>query len=1416
MQVGDVIEFNYSTTYKARLTTTLSKASTAPIPKTSTSPTRYDMPKWIPIQITKKAFEFTIEYAQNGKETRPLLQKICVGVSGATIGNTTNHCARIRAIPQKNTKNRHSIDYAYLKEGMRIEVFDGHTMQWIEGKIAAIATYIEFKYSTHKNEIIHDSCFMDEVNIRLPLSCIPRKPLTPHDIGRIVRVYWSHSGGEWYEGCIQSIDVTNKMLILFYRDRYMETLRWNVQTTLFYFPITDFDDISCWVYLRPNCGFCGCLMQERMVTKCKYQHNVCWKCEKLFVEKDSIWICPFEKKVKYHPTKYFLDSNCVTIDPDINANVDAESVEQHNNTNHVVGHRNSVINMAQLYRIPIGAPLPHLQLNSKSDHTTAHSNDKETMEKNKYLEQFIHKLYHSVLYQPFNETEYFALSKRYLHTNVVPLRRNRKTALNDCDVVSAAKYALPTQLQQMIEIFIQNKNQHSLFYIFKAIELRYFYIANAWNGRPYSRGLKHDLAMQYQWSINMKHNLIPPVLVSSAHNDHVIAEIIENNNMNTKQSKFIQYTSDPILSGSIQAIPSNSTHYRHNDEPEAEVETVYTESGRMSAFCVPQFDICIFVRNSSGNNNNNKIKGKTKNRSKSFELYKTAQAIILTREDSNVSHREHQWRQERESIRVDVHPTNPWIRGDECMIFVDQSARWLEAKVVKIYETECKVDVYSNELRWPKHRSYGGLSQYIMPKINCLHENEEELELIDQLHHGTPIKIWGPPWREGRVLWKWNEDDLVCIQLNGQRLQYAQTFHVNDLKWKISILKDKPHDIVDISPPLQFIMAKSKYLALPNHVINSGLLIIDSQADSDSDLDSIVDSNPVSEHENEAVIEILDITQEEPCKRQKLNKVKIIKMKKREIYTKKRKKKRKTKNKITSISTSDACIAVYGIEEATIYKENDVIDIRWKVQVELDYCESEFNVYLEYKAYECGVDGKVEAIEMIPYLLASHLSLKPDGHGEYCWSRYVESLDNIHDDMICYIRVTHCSCNISGVSNVFEFQIENKHSTELTETGTAIEFEDDTKLNDSQEIHKNDNGAFCICGAVQDNIEDDRDDRTDDDAENKTIDWIQCDFCYCWQHIKCIKQNDDNYERKYTCPWCASNDEDLALYFEDSKTKKIERFIECLFSASKYRGKRYGFWYGKKQKLSLDSNSNRENIAYLRNLCIARGVDANSNDVDILHSNLMYCSRFARTPLTLSNFMCSLFGINDDKKKKSLRCVDLMAGNGNITRFIAKRHQILAVEKKETRLESGSHLVSNAKWVLLDVFSNEFITQYVLNKTYDVVYCNPDLNDVIPSIYIGLEMIKNSTFNGKCLIFLLPVDAFESNSYHCRLLRILNCHVDSMYQTGRWNYYDKEKSHPKSICDGVWIIKPGRKSVKYAFRSYDVRASLKLSSKTLQ
>ena len=446
----------------------------------------------------------------------------------------------------------------------------------------------------------------------------------------------------------------------------------------------------------------------------------------------------------------------------------------------IVGHRNNITKMAELYRISIGNPLPHLQLiddidndnndNDNDNDTDTDDNNKtinkninDIIKKNKYLEIYINKLYHSVLYQPFDKIEYFKLCKKYIFTNFIPIKKNRKTSLNNDDIILASKYLFSSKLQKMINIFIKNNNDYSLFYILKAIELRYFFICNAWNGRPKSYCLTDELSMQYQWNSNMKHNLIPSIL--NTQNNKVINQITQNNQIenNLKQRQFIKYTNNPILSGSITQhdininiddddddqddddISVGNVDDDHDDDDDDQTmnEDDYDENGkireikpaRMGSFCIPQFDISIIVKNKTKSNKSND----NNNNNNSKLIHKTEEAIVMNFDSTNLSQREHEWRINRESSRI-----NPWIRGDICMIFADQISMWLEGKITKIYDTDdCKVDIYSKQLRWPKYRTYGGLSQFIMPKINknIDIENINDIPLIDRLENGMKIKL---------------------------------------------------------------------------------------------------------------------------------------------------------------------------------------------------------------------------------------------------------------------------------------------------------------------------------------------------------------------------------------------------------------------------------------------------------------------------------------------------------------------------------------------------------------------------------------------------------------------------------------------------------------------------------------------------
>ena len=143
-----------------------------------------------------------------------------------------------------------------------------------------------------------------------------------------------------------------------------------------------------------------------------------------------------------------------------------------------------------------------------------------------------------------------------------------------------------------------------------------------------------------------------------------------------------------------------------------------------------------------------------------------------------------------------------------------------------------------------------------------------------------------------------NAVDLVCIQLDGQRIENSQTFHAHDPKWKLEILSKQAHDTRGIQPPLQFAMAKSKHLTLPNEVMNSGLLVL---SDDDEEQHSQYEEEELNDAEQDGgtVIEILDLTGLSRPQRQKLNKVKVLRMQKQQQLLRRRSGKRKLEKRRT-------------------------------------------------------------------------------------------------------------------------------------------------------------------------------------------------------------------------------------------------------------------------------------------------------------------------------------------------------------------------------------------------------------------------------------------------------------------------------------------------------------------------------------
>jgi len=220
------------------------------------------------------------------------------------------------------------------------------------------------------------------------------------------------------------------------------------------------------------------------------------------------------------------------------------------------------------------------------------------------------------------------------------------------------------------------------------------------------------------------------------------------------------------------------------------------------------------------------------------------------------------------------------------------------------------------------------------------------------------------------------------------------------------------------------------------------------------------------------------------------------------------------------------------------------------------------------------------------------------------------------------------------------------------------------------------------------------------------------------------------------------------------------------------------------------------NIDYLRNLCIARGIDFTGNREEIIE-RLVHSTVFAKTPLELAKYMASI------RNKTDKRFGDLMAGNGNITMFIPG-NDVLAVEKDKARYEAGMLLARNATWVNMDIFDINFIIQYIFEtQPYDRVFCNPDFEFAFPAIYVGLLMIRNNPDGRLC--FLLPSDFFESSPARARLYRVMNFSIEKEYKVGRWNYYPEKGKREKITCDSLFIIKYGGRDKKFAYPTYMAR-----------
>ena len=151
IQIGDVLEFNYSSTYKSRLSRATNNLRKHHNHNHNHNHNHhhhkiYDMPKWIPIQVICKAYSVTIEYIKNRNKTendnnndnnkkkrqkKPIQQKIKIGVSGSF----NDHCKFKMNLKSAKIRPLHGEKNLYLKDGNLIEIFDVDSNSWQNVKL---------------------------------------------------------------------------------------------------------------------------------------------------------------------------------------------------------------------------------------------------------------------------------------------------------------------------------------------------------------------------------------------------------------------------------------------------------------------------------------------------------------------------------------------------------------------------------------------------------------------------------------------------------------------------------------------------------------------------------------------------------------------------------------------------------------------------------------------------------------------------------------------------------------------------------------------------------------------------------------------------------------------------------------------------------------------------------------------------------------------------------------------------------------------------------------------------------------------------------------------------------------------------------------------------------------------------------
>jgi hypothetical protein len=212
----------------------------------------------------------------------------------------------------------------------------------------------------------------------------------------------------------------------------------------------------------------------------------------------------------------------------------------------------------------------------------------------------------------------------------------------------------------------------------------------------------------------------------------------------------------------------------------------------------------------------------------------------------------------------------------------------------------------------------------------------------------------------------------------------------------------------------------------------------------------------------------------------------------------------------------------------------------------------------------------------------------------------------------------------------------------------------------------------------------------------------------------------------------------------------------------------------------------------LQRVCLERGLPYDA-DVEVMRAALQDAAVFARTPVAVARYMASF---------AQGRCADVMAGNGNITRFLPAG--TLAVELVQCRSDAGTQRAPLATWLCADMFSELFIRTCVRRERFDTIFSNPAFEFAIPALYVASLMLRAGNPAAR-LVFLLPTDFFEGSLKRRRLYRLLNLSIESEHKVGRWCYYPERPRAPQKLtCDSVFIFRLGRDS-KFEHRLVQAR-----------